>query len=94
VNGVSATDIEARLRAALQPLALQVDDDSHLHAGHAGAREGRHFTVRLTCADFAGRPRVARHRLVYDALAALIPQGIHALAIVARAPGEPDSSSL
>ncbi|MDH5340280.1 MAG: BolA family transcriptional regulator, partial [Rubrivivax sp.] len=53
-----------------------------------------HFTVRLTCADFAGRPRVARHRLVYDALAALIPQGIHALAIVARAPGEPDSSSL
>jgi BolA protein len=94
VNGVSAADIEARLRATLQPLALQVEDDSHLHAGHAGAREGRHFTVRLTCEAFAGRPRVARHRLVYDALAPLIPQGIHALAIVARAPGEPGSSSL
>jgi BolA protein len=94
LSAVRAADIEAALRAALQPLALRVDDDSHLHAGHAGAREGRHFTVHLTSAAFAGRPRVARHRLVYDALSALIPQGIHALAIVARAPGEPDSSSV
>ncbi len=88
---IRADQIEQALRAALQPLALEVQDDSHLHAGHAGAREGRHYTVRLTCAAFAGRPRVARHRLVYDALKALIPQGIHALAIEARAPGEPGS---
>lgn len=94
MTGVQAQQIEEALRAALEPLALQVDDDSHLHAGHAGAREGRHFTVRLTSAAFAGRSRVARHRLVYDALSSLIPQGIHALAIVARAPGEPDSSSV
>jgi BolA protein len=85
---VTAAQIEAALGAALQPSALEVGDDSHLHAGHAGAREGRHFHVRIVCARFAGVPRLARHRLVYDALHSLIPQGIHALAIDARAPGE------
>lgn len=90
-NAVSAAQIEAVVRAALQPLALEVQDDSHLHAGHAGAREGRHFTVRVTSAAFAGRSRVARHRLVYDSLGSLMSQGVHALAIVARAPGEPES---
>ena len=87
--GVSAHDIEDALRAALQPLQLEVDDDSHLHAGHAGAREGRHFSVRLTSERFNGLSRVARHRLVYDALRSLIPRGIHAVAIDARAAGEP-----
>lgn len=86
--GVSATDIEAGLTAALRPVALEVQDDSHLHAGHAGARDGRHFTVRITADRFAGLTRVARHRLIYDALQLLIPRGIHALAIEARAPGE------
>ena len=85
---VAASDIEAALSAALQPLALEVLDDSHLHAGHAGAREGRHFTVRLTSARFNGLSRLARHRLIYDALQLLIPRGIHALAIEARAPGD------
>ena len=85
---VSAADIDAALRAALTPLALQVADDSHLHAGHAGAREGRHFSVQVTSERFNGLSRVARHRLVYDALHTLIPQGIHALAIDARVPGE------
>lgn len=89
---ISAEQIDAALRSALQPESLQVIDDSHLHVGHAGAREGRHFTVRLSAGAFVGKPRVARHRLVYDALASLIPQGIHALAIDARAPGEPGSS--
>lgn len=86
---VSASDIDLALRRTLAPLALAVQDDSHLHAGHAGAREGRHFSVRLTSERFNGLSRVARHRLVYDALQSLIPQGIHALAIDARAPGEP-----
>ena len=85
---VSAADIETCLRDALAPATLEVQDDSHLHAGHAGAREGRHFTVRITSARFAGTSRVARHRLVYHALEALIPQGIHALAIEARTPEE------
>jgi len=86
---VSREAIETALRAALQPIALEVQDDSHLHAGHAGAREGRHFSVRITSARFSGCTRVARHRLVYDSLSMLMPTGIHALAIEARAPGEP-----
>jgi BolA protein len=85
---VSTSDIEAQLRAALAPVAIEVQDDSHLHAGHAGAREGRHFTVRLTSERFNGLSRLARHRLIYDALQLLIPRGIHALAIEARAPGD------
>ena len=83
---VSAADIETALRAALAPEALAVVDDSHLHVGHAGAREGRHFSVAITSARFDGLSRVARHRLVYDALHSLMPRGIHALAIDARAP--------
>lgn len=86
--GVQARDIEAALAAGLQPEALAVVDDSHLHAGHAGAREGRHFSVRVVSERFTGLSRVARHRLVYHALATLIPAGIHALAIDARAPGD------
>ena len=85
---VSASDIEAVLRAALQPTALEVQDDSAQHAGHAGAREGRHFSVRVVSERFAGVSRVGRHRLIYDALDRLISQGIHALAIDARAPGD------
>ena len=85
---VTATDIDTALRAALPTAQFEVIDDSHLHAGHAGAREGRHYTVRITSERFAGLSRVARHRLIYDALQLLIPRGIHALAIEARAPGE------
>jgi BolA protein len=87
--GIVAGDIEAALRQTLVPLTLEVQDDSHLHAGHAGAREGRHFSVRIVSDRFNGLSRLARHRLVYDSLHDLIPRGIHALAIDARAPGEP-----
>ena len=82
--------ITAALEAAFAPVQLELQDDSHLHAGHAGAREGAHFTLRLTAAAFAGQPRVARHLLVYHALAPWMAPGggIHALAIDARAPGE------
>jgi BolA family transcriptional regulator, general stress-responsive regulator len=83
-----ATHIEALLQAQLKPLALEVQDDSHLHAGHAGAREGRHFQVRVVSERFTGLSRVARHRLIYDSLGSLAPQGIHALAISALAPSE------
>lgn len=85
---VTAERLQEVLQQALSPSALEVQDDSHLHAGHAGAREGRHFTVRVTSERFAGLSRVARHRLIYDALRLLIPRGIHALAIEARASGE------
>lgn len=86
---VEASAIETAMRDALRPSLLVVRDDSHLHAGHAGAREGRHFHVRITSAEFSGRNRVARHRLVYDAVRLLMPAGIHALAIEAHAPDEP-----
>jgi len=89
MNGVSAERLEAVLRQALQPSAIDVIDDSHLHAGHAGAKEGRHFTVHITSEAFAGLSRVARHRLVYDAARSLMVEGIHALAIQARTPAEP-----
>ena len=85
---VSAHDIEVTLRAALAPAALEVQDDSDQHAGHAGAREGRHFSVRIVSDRFNGLSRLARHRLVYHSLHDLIARGIHALAIDARAPGE------
>ena len=85
---ISAQDIERVLSATLQPLSLQVQDDSQLHAGHAGAREGRHFSVQVVSAQFNGLSRLARHRLVYDALRSQLQQGIHALAIDARAPAD------
>lgn len=83
-----AAEIEARLRVALDPLELMVRDDSAHHAGHAGAREGGHYSVTVRSARFQGLGRIARHRLVYDALRPLMNAGIHALAIDARAPGE------
>lgn len=85
---VQASEIEAALQAALAPTSLVVRDDSHLHAGHAGAREGRHLHVSIVSERFNQLSRLKRHRLVYDALQSLIPRGIHALAIDARAPGE------
>lgn len=84
-----AAEIEARLRAELAPLELRVRDDSADHAGHAGAREGGHFHVAVRSERFTGLQRLARHRLVYHCLSDLMQRGIHALAIDARAPGEP-----
>ncbi|HWT18498.1 MAG TPA: BolA family protein [Variovorax sp.] len=80
----TARDLEAALRQALQPTTLEVIDESGAHAGHAGANaEGRgtHFRVRIASPLFEGKPRVARHRLVYDALQVFIAQGLHAIAI-------------
>jgi BolA family transcriptional regulator, general stress-responsive regulator len=85
---VTQEGIERLLRQALAPIRLAVQDDSHLHAGHAGAREGRHFSVVITADAFRGLSRVRRHRLVYDSIGPLMTQGIHALAIDARAPDE------
>ena len=75
--------------AALQPVTLDVVDDSHKHAGHAGARGGQgHFSVDIVSAAFAGKLPLARHRLVYAALGEMMQTDIHALAIEAKAPGE------
>jgi BolA protein len=76
------------LAASLDPVELELVDDSAAHAGHAGAREGSHFNLRIVSARFAGLPRISRHRLVYDALRPWMAEGIHALAIDARTPDE------
>jgi BolA family transcriptional regulator, general stress-responsive regulator len=78
--------IRAALEAAFQPSELEVVDDSHKHAGHAGARDGRgHFSVRIVSAAFAGMSPLARHRAVYTALGGMMQTDIHALSIDARA---------
>jgi BolA family transcriptional regulator, general stress-responsive regulator len=81
--------IEARITAALAPVdSIAVRDDSALHAGHAGASAGGHYAVTIVAGAFAGKARVARHRMVYDALADAMQRGIHALAITAYTPEE------
>ncbi|MDM0111061.1 BolA family protein [Variovorax sp. J22R133] len=82
----TAAALEARLREKLQPTVLEVIDESADHAGHSGANAegfGTHFRVRISSPQFAGKPRVARHRLVYDALDDFIARGLHAIAIEA-----------
>ncbi|MGJ7487975.1 BolA family protein [Variovorax sp. LT2P21] len=83
----TAADLEATLREKLQPSALEVIDESAAHAGHAGAGAegyGTHFRVRVASPLFDGQSRVARHRLVYDALHFFIAEGVHAIAIETR----------
>jgi len=80
----TAANLEAALREALAPSQLEVIDESAAHAGHAGANAegyGTHFRVRIASPLFEGKPRVARHRLVYDALHIFMAQGLHAVAI-------------
>ena len=79
--------IEAILKDAFSPTHLLVKDQSHLHAGHAGAEDGKgHFDVTIVSAAFAGERPLARHRMVYDALGRMMESEIHALRIDARGP--------
>jgi BolA protein len=89
MNPITAAQIESTLQAALNPVALQVTDDSHQHAGHSGNPDGAggtHFSVHIVSERFEGLSRVARHRLVYDALQNFVARGLHALAIQAHTP--------
>lgn len=79
--------IGARL-SALEPVMIEVKDDSARHVGHPGAAGGGHYQLRLVSARFSGQPKLARHRLVYDLLADLMQREIHALAMNLLAPGE------
>jgi BolA protein len=87
-----AAALEATIRerlATLAPSALELIDESHLHAGHAGARSGgRHYRLSIVSEQFDGRRTMERHRIIYAALGDLMQRDIHALSIVARAPGE------
>lgn len=79
--------MRARLEAALAPESLEIVDDSHLHVGHPGARDGRgHFTVHIVSRRFADSNPLERHRMVYDALGDMMLTDIHALSIRAHAP--------
>lgn len=82
--------IARRLKEGLDPELLDIVDESERHAGHAGARPGggTHYRVRIVSARFTGMSRVARHQLVYGLLPAEFADGLHALALVAEAPGE------
>lgn len=81
--------IRERLEQALSPTAVEVIDESHLHAGHPGARDGRgHFRVRVVSPVFHGLPRLARHRRVYAAMGELMSSDIHALTIEAVSENE------
>ncbi len=81
--------IRAALERGLSPERLEIVDESHLHAGHAGAREGKgHFRVSVVAERFRGQPPLKRHREVFEALGDLMHTDIHALSIDARVPGE------
>jgi BolA protein len=74
---------------SLQPLLLAIEDDSAKHAGHEGAKGGGgHYRLRLVSRRFAGLPRLARHRLVYDSLGSMMQREVHALSLVVQTPEE------
>ena len=81
--------IRDQLEAQLQPTELLIKDQSHLHAGHEGSKDGRgHFSVTIVSDKFAGTNRLQRHQMVYDALGSLLESDIHALRIKALTPDE------
>jgi len=89
IDAMTVADrIRQKLTEAFHPDALEVVDESHLHKGHAGARPGggSHFRVKITAQVFDGVGRVAAHRMIYGVLAGEIAEGVHALAIEAKAP--------
>lgn len=89
MNLARIDQIRSRLESALTPMSLDIRDDSAMHAGHAGAQGGAgHYTVFIRAGAFQGLRRLQRHRLVYDAVADMMPGEIHALSINATAPDE------
>lgn len=89
-SGATRIDrIRAALESALTPDTCEIVDESHLHAGHAGARSGKgHFRVRIVSPRFSGLTLIKRHRLIYAAVGNLMDSDIHALSIEALEPGE------
>ncbi len=86
--------IRKELQERFEPTELLIKDQSHLHAGHEGAKDGRgHFDVTIVSSAFEGQNRIQRHRMVYDALTQLLLTDIHALRIKAFTPGERSNSN-
>lgn len=87
-----SSDLTEEIRNRLQsfkPSLLELEDDSAAHAGHKGNAGGGHYNVKIVSSQFSEKSQIMRHRLIYQALADLIPQKIHALSILAIAPNEP-----
>ncbi len=89
MNADRITKIGQKLQHALEPESLNIEDESHLHAGHAGAKSGGgHYTVTLVSQKFSGKTPIQRHRMVYEALNEMMQKEIHALNIKASTPDE------
>ncbi len=89
MNTERSTRIHELLTASFEPEELLVKDQSHLHAGHAGAEDGKgHFAVNIVSEAFEGKSRIQRHRIIFDALGDMMQNDIHALSINARTPSE------
>jgi BolA protein len=87
--------IAVHLTAEFSPQELEITDESHLHAGHAGAKDGKgHFRVRIVSAFFSDTRPIDRHRMVFRALGNMMQTDIHALSVVATAPDHPSTSSI
>ena len=82
-----AETINIRL-ATLNPISLEIQDDSAQHVGHAGNTGGGHFTLKIVSSQFTQKSQIMRHRLIYQALTDLIPQQIHAISILAISPDD------
>jgi len=90
----SPDELQQRFEAHFPGAPIEIQDDSHLHAGHAGSAGGAgHYTVRIVSSAFAGLNRVARHRLVYDPVRPWLPHRVHALVIHALTPDEAEALS-
>lgn len=94
MNAYRIDVLRERISAVLQPISLEIEDESHQHAGHAGAESGRgHFRVKIVSELFTGLRPLQRHRLVYDAVSELMKTDVHALSIDARTPEENGTAS-
>jgi BolA protein len=86
-NAARIDRISALLEGAFSPVELEIIDESHLHVGHAGAREGKgHFRVRIVAESFRGRPSLECHRMVFAALGTMMTTDIHAISVTAVGP--------
>ena len=85
-----AETIKTRL-ATLNPISVEIQDDSAQHVGHKGNTGGGHFSLKIVSSQFSQKSQIMRHRLIYQALTDLIPQQIHAISILAISPDDPKS---
>jgi BolA protein len=83
------TEVIQNRLAILEPISLEIEDESAAHAGHKGNTGGGHFNIKIVSSHFSQKSQIMRHRLIYQALNDLIPQQIHAISIVAISPNDP-----